>query len=470
MLLNRKLLWDLECISIVGELSHLAKELAVKTNSKEVERGDIFVALKGERFDAFDFIDQALVLKAGVVVYNYSEDREAQLVNWLDGNSAMLMGVKDTTLFLQQLAQANLTYWREQFAGKVIAITGSNGKTTNKEMLAHILDTLFPGEVHSTWKNFNNHIGVPLTIFNLTTKHRYLILELGTNHPGEIALLAQLVEPEYGYITNIGESHLEFFKSAENVFLEKRSLFQVWQRRVFPDKKFLINCEDKYLQSLEKSEGTITIGCRTDVDFQVTITHSSSEIVWNKQNYRLSSPALWGEHNYYNLAMAFALLSSMFPHFVDDIQQAANAFKPRHNRSEIIKRGEKRIFLDAYNANPSSMRASVSAFWAYLQPDDYSRAVIILGDMNELGEQSKEAHCSLAKFLSALVGDKIGKVIFVGRFEDSFRQGVDAKLNYEGFATTVELQQKWPEIEGNYLFLFLKASRSLQFESLIGIS
>ncbi len=450
------------------------ESLEVSTDSRDITGNSIFIALDGENFDAFNFISDELCSKVQAVVYQHTTQRVATIERLkVKFKNVVFIGVENSVKYLQQLATSNLNFWKKKYSGKVFTITGSNGKTTNKDMIFHILETLFPGEIHSTWKNFNNHIGVPLTIFSLDKSHRFLVLEIGTNHPGEIETLCSITSPTSGYITNIGDSHLEFFKNRKNVFKEKISLFESCYKNHNVEDIFIINTDDELLKDIKIESFCRTCGADSNANYCISIKNDSVKMIFDGEQYTVENKFLLGRHNYQNLAMAIALLDGYFSGRRVDILAAAVKFRPQNNRSQFFVDGKQTVFLDAYNANPTSMEVSLNSFIEYLQVDgNCANAIFILGDMNELGEYTNSAHENLGKWVVQNIVPLRAKTIFIGRHAASFLSGIttdDCDYLVDTYESRVEFAKTWSQIRDNYSFLFIKASRSLQLESLLGI-
>lgn len=475
MILDSNLIYSQESvIKIDNKISLEEKNIVVATDSRTPSQNEIFIAIKGERLDAFDFIDEQLCSSVLGVVYTELSERKnkIELLASKYPNTTFI-GVSDSTLYFQQLASTNLEYWQRQMNGKVFTVTGSNGKTTNKDMLFHILNTLYPNEVHSTWKNFNNHIGVPLTLVSLEKNHRFLVLEIGTNHPGEIRTLCDIAKPSIGYITNIGDSHLEFFKTRDNVFKEKMELFESCRVNNRDGDLFLINADDDLLKGIQVESFCKSCGSDNRCDYQTTIFNDHFKLTVGDESYEVRSELLLGKHNYKNLSMAVALLDSFFKNKRDEILQAAKTFLPQNNRSQIIKEEGQTYFLDAYNANPTSMEVSLSSFLEFITDKQYGHnSLFVLGDMNELGEHANQAHKKLGQFVAEKLLPFKVQIVFIGRYYNEFLQGnnlLEQSDAVRTFKTLESYQKSWSKERSKYSYLFLKASRSLHLESLIGI-
>ena len=399
------------------------------TDSRVAQGGNCFLALDGPKFRGVHFLPNCPL----VIVNNDRESRE--IVEKTAPQGAIF--VKDTLLYLQEMAQAHLVNW----PGTVIGITGSNGKTTVKEMLYHILQKLEGEKVWASEKNFNNHIGVPLTILALTRKHRFLVLEMGTNHPGELERLCQIASPHMGLITNIGDSHLAFFGDRAGVFKEKKALYQRVKENNGP---FLINTSDPYLKKLGHYEKSFTIDK-------------------GKKGLLFTNNHIVGDFNFFNMAMSATMALILFPHREREIVKAIESYRtPSNNRSCQISRGGKEIFLDAYNANPSSMRASLEFFISQLSPDE--PPLFILGDMNELGDRAEEFH----REIGAILAKAKGEGVFIGHYANAYQKGFGREAHC--YPNRHSFLPHWPKLYKKHKKIFIKGSRTLQLEVLLDIN
>ncbi len=435
----------------------------VSTDTRTIQEGDLFLALSGENFDGNKFIESAITKGASGCIYRIDENFNASDL-FTKFPEVFLIGVDNTEKYLQDLAKFHQNNWRSRSNNsKTIGITGSNGKTTTKELLAYICESLFPGEVLYTSGNLNNHLGVPMTMLRLKNKHRICILEMGTNHPGEIPFLCNLGDPDAGIITTVGQSHLEFFETEENVFKEKRSLYDyVNNKKGF----FSIDGDNRHLKKLILDDLTVSVGLR-DGNTKAVLTGTKMELK-GKVDLTLEAPSLFGVHNFKNLALSASLMVQMFPEKIKEIESCClNISLPSNNRSELIDRDGKSIFLDAYNANPSSMIASLETFTTFLKDrsKDLSKSLFVLGDMNELGNRSPEYHEEIGRYLKSL---NISEVIFVGRFSKFYNKGYSEAGKC--YANVDELKHDWADCYERYSNFFLKGSRTLQLETLVALN
>ncbi len=450
--------------SILKTTGPAAVDLVINTDSRTFKSGETFVALHGESFDGFNYLEQVLKLGARAVVFSTKKGREQTIQNLSSlYPNVLFVEATDALKFIQELASLYILDWRSKKPSrKIIGITGSNGKTTHKEMTFSLLNSLFPDKVLATKGNLNNHIGVPLTIFRLEEKHDIAIIEMGMNHQGEIAELCAIAHPEHGMITNIGAAHIEFMYSMDNIFEEKKSLYTSVLKNSHGSGMFVVNADDVFLTRLEPSSGLTTYGEKNG-DIRVQI--EGQKIVFNFQGISLliTNNNIHEHHNLKNLAGVAILSLKLFPEKSEEIAKAASNYQqPSMNRSQWVEN----IFLDAYNANPSSMRVSIDSFINAMKTKGIALddCYFVLGDMNELGVFAEDLHQEIAGHLKS---NGVKNVSFIGRYKDFYLKGfsdpVSTHLNKE------EFHDEWKKIRKNYKFVFVKASRSLQLESLMSI-
>ena len=466
-MVSSKLLYKLKSVKTIHcSFEHKKKEfeLKINTDSRSFASGETFVALVGENFDAFNYIEVVLNLDAKVVVATFSEERaslfEALAVLY---PKTLFITVADTLLFIQELATLHMESWKKADKERiVIGITGSNGKTTHKEMIYFLLNELLPGKVLATKGNLNNHIGVPLTIFRLGKTHKVAIIEMGMNHSGEIQVLCDIARPQHGMITNIGAAHIEFLKSMENIFKEKGTLYDSVVKNSKGKGMFVVNGDDAYLVKLKKTPGLTTYGEKSG---DVKIHIAGSQIVFNTHStpVLISNKNIFEHHNLKNLAGTALLAIKLFPKKIKKIEVAASNYQqPSMNRSQWVDN----VFLDAYNANPSSMRVSLDSFVTVMKNKKISMddCYFVLGDMNELGEHALEMHKEIAGHVLSL---GIKNVTFLGRYREFYKSGYPNPTS--SYQTKEEFKEEWKQIRKKYKFIFIKASRSLQLETLMNI-
>ncbi|MHC1708588.1 MAG: UDP-N-acetylmuramoyl-tripeptide--D-alanyl-D-alanine ligase [Bacteroidales bacterium] len=350
----------------------------VSTDSRNITRGCLFFALKGPNFNGNLFAANALEQGASFVIADESEVCKDE----------RYILVKDALYTLQQLAR----YHREQFSIPVLGISGSNGKTTTKELVSAVLMKKY--HVVYSQGNLNNHIGVPLTLLNINKETDYAVIEMGANAPGEIGMLCELAKPTQGLITGIGKAHLGGFGDLDTIIKTKKALYDFVHDN---DGICFVNADNPLLIKLTENYKSVLYGSRKNHAYSTrNLEHSPYIHVsfhYDSKEYFVKS-RLIGNYNYANLqsAIAVGLENNISPL---DIIQALEEYIPGNNRSQLMETGRNTIILDAYNANPTSMKASLESF---IQMEGALKAVI-LGDMLELGEYEDEEHGQIIHWL-----------------------------------------------------------------------
>ena len=411
----------------------------ITTDSRNCPKGSIFFALKGDKFDGNQYAGKAL---ASGCVYAVIDNPDYYI-----GERTIL--VDNVLKTLQQLAH----HHRKVLGLPIIGITGTNGKTTTKELLAAVLSTKF--NLLYTEGNFNNHIGVPLTLLRLTPDHEMAVIEMGASHPGDIKELVDIVHPNYGIITNVGRAHLEGFGSFEGVIRTKGELYDYIRRS---KGKIFIKKENEYLQSIAKGIEQITYGNGDDAFASGQVVSCDPFLVFNwKQQGKLHTVEthMIGSYNLDNVLAAVAV-GRFFKIPAERISRAIAAYEPTNNRSQFKKTDNNELIIDAYNANPSSMKVALDNFITMpVQPK-----AIILGDMRELGPTSDELH---AEVVEQIKKGQFDKVFLCG--EHFSKVGKE----FSPFATTeamVEELRKQP-LKGYHILI--KGSHSMGLEKLADI-
>jgi UDP-N-acetylmuramoyl-tripeptide--D-alanyl-D-alanine ligase len=360
----------------------------ISTDSRTCRAGSLFFAIRGKNFDGNRFAVQALAQGADYAVID-----DAQ---YCRGERTIL--VDDTLKTLQRLAQKH----RKMLGIPVIGVTGTNGKTTTKELLAAVLSTKF--NLLYTIGNLNNHLGVPLTLLRLTREHGMAVIEMGASRKGDIAELAEIAQPNYGIVTNVGMAHLEGFGSFENVVSTKAELYDYIRRTggvVF------IKKESKELQAMAVGIEQVTYGVSDDAFASGHVVGSSPLLVfdWKQQGMvHMVETRLVGAYNLDNV-MAAVCAGRYFKIPAGRISRAIASYEPENNRSQLKKTPYNSLIIDAYNANPDSMKAAISNF-SLMQHDGAPRAVI-LGDMKELGADSLRLHEEIINEIEACGFDHV---------------------------------------------------------------
>jgi len=377
--------------SLTDIYSAFLQHSAIVTDSRNLLPSCMFFALKGERFNGNRFASEALEKGAAWVVI----DDPGYKVN------SQCLLVENVLTTLQGLAN----HHRRQFSIPIIAITGTNGKTTTKELISSVLSAKYT--IISTSGNLNNHIGVPLTLLRINNETRMAVVEMGANHPGEIDFLCRIALPGYGLVTNIGKAHLEGFGGYEGVVMTKTELYRFLAS---VNGKVFVNSGDSLL--MKHSEGidciTYAIG---DPAWLSGKQETSGDLVTVKFLHENSKEVevhskLFGNYNAINI-MAAACIGKYFDVGDDKIKLALESYQPSNNRSQVKITQKNLLLLDAYNANPSSMEAALRFFAS----SSYENKMVILGDMLELGDESDNLHESVLKLLEEL---SFGEVYLVG--------------------------------------------------------
>ena len=414
------------------------KHPVISTDSRHIPPGAIFFALKGEKFNGNSYAAAALDDGASVAVIDEAAYKK--------GDRYIL--VDDVLTTLQQLAR----FHRLQLAIPVLAITGTNGKTTTKELISAVLSKKF--RVSATKGNLNNHIGVPLTLLSMDRATQMGVVEMGANHPGEIAELCNIALPDFGLITNVGKAHLEGFGSFEGVKKTKGELYRFIRER---GGKIFRNTVNPHLK--EMAQDTETIGYRTGrggSGIEGELVNSSPVLVFKAKfpkGWLYIKTHLAGGYNLEN-AMAAVCIGDFFGVDPLDICNALETYVPSNNRSQFIRTASNQILMDAYNANPSSMEAAIENFRSF----DAPLKGVILGDMFELGESAHEEHQKIADQLAMI---DLSLILLCGK---EFSQCAVASniLAFENNELLIRfLENKNPQ---GYLFL-IKGSRGMKLET-----
>ena len=410
---------------------HFTKAYKVTTDSRKVEQNAVFFALKGENFDANDF---ALQVAEASVASLVVADRKN-----LPKHERILI-VDDTLKTLQHLA----AYHRQQSKATVLSITGTNGKTTTKELVSAVLAKKF-NLIH-TMGNLNNHIGVPLTLLSIQPDTEMAVVEMGANHPGEIDFLCKIADPDYGLITNIGKAHLEGFGNFEGVIKTKTELYRHIKAH---GKAVFVNQGNPLLWEQSEGQERITYGrhCAADTPVAPGKCDPYLSVVWKKH---LIQTHLVGSYNFENVAAAIGV-GQYFGVNEHAIIEALEAYTPTNSRSQVIDTQKNRIVMDAYNANPTSMRAALVNF-ANICGENH---LLILGDMRELGTASEEEHRNILGLMKEL-GYK--DALLVGSNFCTYNENADWKT-FEKIGDLCQYLENHP-ISGKTILV--KGSNSIQ--------
>ena len=401
------------------------ESLLVSTDTRNLPAGCVFFALHGANFDGNKFALQALEQGASLAII---DDPEVYIANRQSPIAHSLLLVEDTLLALQDLARA----WRRELGLPIIGVTGTNGKTTTKELLATVLSTKY--HLHYTQGNLNNQIGVPLTLLQLTRAHELAIVEMGASHPGDIKELVEIAEPNYGLITNVGRAHLEGFGSFEGVQRTKQELYDYL---VAHNGTIFRNTDNPYLatmyQNALQAAGDLQ---RSDLHYTTGVMPSGTHLI--------------GAYNAENVSAALCVGE----YFGVDREQGLAAIRqyvPTNNRSQAMQTANNQLIVDAYNANPTSMQAAISVF----KGDTF-----ILGAMRELGDYTHLEHQNVVNMLAERKAELVYLV------------GVEYRLTtspYPIFDTVDELRVYLEEHPLRGRHILLKGSRSTKMETLLDI-
>lgn len=409
----------------------------VSTDSRKCPKDSMFIALKGDNFDGNVFVENAI--ESGCKFALTSDEQRA--------NNKTIFYVPDTLVALQQLA----SYHRQQMNATVIAITGTNGKTTTKELTSAVMKAKYGDDVINTEGNLNNHIGVPLTLLRIKTHHKYAIVEMGANHPGEIKTLADIALPDYGLITNVGTAHILGFGSFEGVIKTKCELYdnlKIHNGTIF------VNGSNHNI--FPKSEGANRIVYGVDGSSLNASVESADPFLKVKFSNGYSAQTnLIGAYNLENV-MAAACVGIHFGVDMPTIVSALENYKPSNNRSQFISTSSNKLIVDAYNANPTSMKAALDNFIS-LKSD--SEKALILGDMLELGKDSEAEHGKIVEMIAA---SGIKKVMLVGQ---NF-----ASVAKSGMSTFKNVDELIPVLTDNKLngcLVLIKGSNSMKLTKVV---
>ena len=420
--------------------SLFSKSSGISTDTRTIKKNNIFFCLKGEKFDGNLFIDQAFRLGASFVIYDDEK---------LNYKSEKAIKVKNVLKTLQALAK----YHRSKFNIPVIGLTGSNGKTTSKELINSVLSQKF--NVTFTSNNFNNHIGVPLTILKINRKTDLAIVEMGANHLGEIDLLCNIADPNIGYITNFGKAHLEGFGGIEGVIKGKSELYEYIRES---KGVILINNDDRIQREKSKGINSFSFGKSKKSDFLIYNTSSNKNLCEASLNDKKITSNLYGEYNFENINASIAM-GIHFGLSFDQIENGIKNYIPKNNRSEMIKTKKNLLFVDSYNANPSSMKLSIQSFLKFKEV----KKTLILGDMHEIGKTYLIEH---ERILNSVKNNKDLKIFLVGKIFNHLKFN-SGRIHF--FNETNELIEYFKKnlITGHTILL--KGSRKINLEKVIPI-
>jgi UDP-N-acetylmuramoyl-tripeptide--D-alanyl-D-alanine ligase len=417
-----------------SELYNYFKESSsVSTDTRLINKGSIFFALKGENFDGNKFAEEAI--KSGAS-YAVIDDQSL--------NNPKFIKVKNVLKSLQDLSKFHRS---KLLKTKIIALTGSNGKTTTKELISEVLKKKY--KIISTIGNLNNHIGVPLTLLRIKQNTEIAIVEMGANHLNEIKLLTDLINPDFGLITNFGKAHLEGFGSIEGVIKGKSELYDFLIKN---DKKAFINNDD-YIQN-QFIGNKISFSKEDKSNYIFKEVKDTNYAGLNYNDFIVDSK-LTGNYNYHNIAFATSI-GLYFNISIEKIKEAISNYIPSNNRSQIIKKNNKLIILDAYNANPTSMISAINSLIV-----KQGKKSVILGDMFELGNQSEKEHHDLIDFC---VKNNFENIFLIGN--EFFKQKDKFEIPFF-YKTKDEVNKHIKKFPITSKYILIKGSRVMRMENLI---
>lgn len=409
---------------------------SIQTDSRKLQKDDIFFALKGPNFNGNDFAKRALDMGASYVVADEP----------LDFENERIIKVNDVLNSLQQLAK----FHREQFAIPFIAITGSNGKTTTKELLHEVLSTTF--KTYTTKGNFNNHIGIPLTILKIKKDAQIAVIEMGANHLNEIAGYCEYAQPTHGLITNIGKAHLEGFGGEENVKKGKGELFDYLKNH---NGTAFVNTDDMAVLDVSQQVTSVIYYGSKSEDAKGSIVKNDPFIevkTEGKKPINIKSN-LVGAYNLPNVLAALCV-GEYFKIDDEKIKNAIENYAPSNSRSQLVQKGSNSIILDAYNANPGSMKAAIENF-VNMKGD---KKILLLGSMMELGTESEKEHAAIVSLIDQY---KWYAVVLVGK---NFREIQQHYINYEN---ALQARDWLKNEDPKNAQILIKGSRSMQMEKVL---
>ncbi len=406
------------------------KHQLIDTDTRKIRKGSLFFALKGDNFNGNKFAAEALNKGASYAIIDESE--------YNVGDTILVGNVLNT---LQQLAN----FHRKKLKTPIISLTGSNGKTTTKELINAVLSKKY--KTTATIGNLNNHIGVPLTLLSMTSDTEIGIVEMGANHIKEIEFLCKIAEPNFGYITNFGKAHLEGFGSIEGVIKAKSELYNFLKNNAG---KAFVNTDD--IKQVQQSEGLDVIEFNSE---NIQFIEANPFVTVKFKNTLIVSQLI-GKYNYQNIAAAI-VIGNYFKVEINNIKDAIENYIPSNNRSQILQKGTNKIILDAYNANPSSMQAAIENF---KQLDD-SKKIVFLGDMFELGEESAPEHQKIAVLATSL---DFNEVHLIGKaFSTTSVKNAFVYDSFEAFKTSIN------KLNIYNATILIKGSRGMALERILDL-
>ena len=418
------------------------KTKGVVTDTRLSVKNSFYIALKGINFDGNNFAKEAIEKGAFYALVNKKS---------IAKDNDRFIYVDDTLKTLQKLAN----YHRSIIDTKIIAITGSNGKTTTKELLSEILSKEF--KIFATKGNLNNHIGVPLSLLSINRECEYAIIELGANHLGEINHLCKIAKPDFGLITNFGYAHIEGFGSFDGVVKGKSELYNYLVEK---KGRLFINLDDVIQKKWLKYRPISTYGQTSKANFKIEQINNKGKGTTIKIENLIIESQLFGDYNFSNIGASVAI-SRFLGVSNQKIKKALELYKPINKRSQVINKKNNKILLDAYNANPSSMIASINSFLK----NNPKNSIAVLGDMLELGFYEKEGHLKIIKLIESSAFEEI---FFVGKLFFKFsKESNSFKKTIHFFKEKIEAYSYLKKRKFKNKNILIKGSRKLQLEDTI---
>ena len=422
-------------ISKIYALFNKYKSVSIDTRS--IKPNDIFFAIKGPNFDGNNFALQAIKTGASYVISDNPD---------ISKKSDKIIYVENSIKALQKLAN----YHRRKLNTKIIAITGSNGKTTSKELILNVLKTKY--KTTATKGNLNNHLGVPLSLLEINENTEFGIIEMGANHLNEIAQLCKIAEPSFGYITNFGNAHLEGFGSIEGVIKGKSELYNYLKN----NKNLIFHNSENIKQTslINNYKNTYSFGINSKSNCIINKSESENTLDVYFQNKIIKSN-IYGDYNFENICIAIAI-GEYFEVDFKNIKKGIESYIPKNNRSQISLKNNNTIILDAYNANPTSMSLALESF----KKTNYKNKMIILGDMFELGKDSNYYHQEITNSLEKINDSTIyivGEYFCNTKHSDRIRS----------FSSSKELINNLSKTNVSNYSILIKGSRGMQLEKII---
>ncbi|MBO7225517.1 MAG: UDP-N-acetylmuramoyl-tripeptide--D-alanyl-D-alanine ligase [Bacteroidales bacterium] len=426
-----------ESIEKIKELySHYLKNPSISTDSRSIKKGDIFFALKGDNFDGNNFVFQAIEQGASLVVCDNKQIEKGDKILLCENSLTML----------QNLA----TYHRKQLKTTIIGISGTNGKTTTKELIQAVLSKKF--KTLATKGNLNNHIGVPLTLLSIPCDTEIAIVEMGANHVGEIGFLCDIAMPDLAILTNIGTAHIEGFGSRENIIKTKKELFDFVKNNSCEKSHIFVNFDDEALKDETFSKKTTySLNTKADISAKACCENGYAQIIYKDTTITSNLVGIYNAHN----ILAALTIGLHFGVEIEKIKQAIENYIPSNNRSQILKTNNNTLILDCYNANPSSCTSSIESF-ANMEAN---HKMVFMGAMKELGDVSIQEH---KRVFDLLQSKDFERIVLIGEeYKSVLEEG-----KVEWYANSEEFKENLIENKIEEATILIKGSRSTKMEVL----